>query len=164
LRSDLPTDTPPEQPEGALPWPRPAEPPLDGARRVVHIDGAALLKCDALLLALGARAHVRYAHAITLDDARLDEVVHGLIQDVEGGYVRHIAFACRRSSSRSRRARGLYRVRAENRAQGGEDRADGLHERFVAGLSEDADLPSVGRLRFGLGEGCLRLFHVWSHG
>jgi sulfide:quinone oxidoreductase len=31
-------------------------------------------------------------HALTLDDRRLDEQLHGLIQDVEGGYVRTLAF------------------------------------------------------------------------
>ena len=65
---------------------------LDAAQRVVHINGAARLKYDALVLAVGARPHVRHPHAVTLDDARLDDTLHGLIQDVEGGYVRHIAF------------------------------------------------------------------------
>ena len=31
-------------------------------------------------------------HALTIDDARLDELLHGLIQDIEGGYVRRLAF------------------------------------------------------------------------
>jgi sulfide:quinone oxidoreductase len=65
---------------------------LDAAQRVVHIEGAARLKYDALLLALGARPRRRYPHAVTLDDARLDDILHGLIQDIEGGYVRHVAF------------------------------------------------------------------------
>ena len=47
---------------------------------------------DALLVAVGARMRRRFAHAVTLDDARLDEQLHGLIQDVEGGYLRRIAF------------------------------------------------------------------------
>ena len=41
---------------------------------------------------LGARLYPRYKHAITIDDARLDELLHGLIQDVEGGYVKRLAF------------------------------------------------------------------------
>jgi sulfide:quinone oxidoreductase len=65
---------------------------LDAAERLVHIEGAALLKYDALVLALGARPRRRYPHAVTLDDSRLDEVLHGLIQDVEAGYVHRIAF------------------------------------------------------------------------
>lgn len=65
---------------------------IDASRRHVNLEGAAGLSYDALLLAMGARAHVRYPHAITVDDARLDDALHGLIQDVEGGYVRHVAF------------------------------------------------------------------------
>jgi sulfide:quinone oxidoreductase len=65
---------------------------VDAPRRVVHIDGAAQLRYDALVLAVGARTHVRHPHAITVDDRRLDDTLHGLIQDVEGGYVHHVAF------------------------------------------------------------------------
>ena len=65
---------------------------LDAPQRLVHTDGAARLNYDALVLALGARAHARYPHAVTIDDARLGDALHGLIQDVEGGYVRHVAF------------------------------------------------------------------------
>jgi sulfide:quinone oxidoreductase len=65
---------------------------VDAPRRVVHIDGAAQLRYDALVLAMGARTNVRHPHAIAVDDRRLDETLHGLIQDVEGGYVHRIAF------------------------------------------------------------------------
>ena len=44
------------------------------------------------MLALGARAHPRYEHALTIDDHRMDETMHGLIQDIEGGYVKSLAF------------------------------------------------------------------------
>ncbi len=60
--------------------------------RVVHTDSGAQHPYDALVLGLGARVHVRYEHAITIDDGRLDEQLHGLIQDVEGGYVKRLAF------------------------------------------------------------------------
>ena len=43
-------------------------------------------------MALGARAVPRYKHAITIDDRRMDETLHGLIQDIEGGYVDSLAF------------------------------------------------------------------------
>ena len=33
-----------------------------------------------------------FAHAITIDDRRMDELLHGIVQDVEGGYVHSIAF------------------------------------------------------------------------
>jgi sulfide:quinone oxidoreductase len=65
---------------------------LDPERRVVHTEGGEELSYDALLLALGTRLNNPYKHAITLDDRRLDEQMHGLIQDVEGGYARKLAF------------------------------------------------------------------------
>jgi sulfide:quinone oxidoreductase len=65
---------------------------LDGERRVVHTEQGEQLSYDALLLALGARQYSRYKHAITIDDRRLDELLHGLIQDVEGGHVHSLAF------------------------------------------------------------------------
>ena len=55
-------------------------------------QGRQELPYDALLLALGARIVPRYKHAITIDDRHLDETLHGLIQDVEGGYVESVAF------------------------------------------------------------------------
>ena len=44
------------------------------------------------MLALGARAVPRYEHAMTIDDRRMDETLHGLIQDIEGGYIDSVAF------------------------------------------------------------------------
>jgi sulfide:quinone oxidoreductase len=43
-------------------------------------------------LALGARLYSRFEHALTIDDRQLDEQLHGLIQDIEGGYLRRLAF------------------------------------------------------------------------
>jgi sulfide:quinone oxidoreductase len=65
---------------------------LDAPGRLVHTEGGEELKYDALLLALGARARPRYGSAITIHDKQLDELLHGLIQDVEGGYVKSLAF------------------------------------------------------------------------
>jgi len=65
---------------------------LDADRQVVHTAGGETLEYDALLLAPGAILRPRFKYALTLDDARLDEQLHGLIQDVEGGYVHKIAF------------------------------------------------------------------------
>jgi hypothetical protein len=65
---------------------------LDPERRVVHIESGDQLEYDGLLLALGAIRRPRFKYALTLDDSRLDEQLHGLIQDVEGGYVHKLAF------------------------------------------------------------------------
>jgi sulfide:quinone oxidoreductase len=47
---------------------------------------------DALVLAYGAIARDRFKHVRTIDDRRLDERLHGLIQDVADGYVSRIGF------------------------------------------------------------------------
>jgi sulfide:quinone oxidoreductase len=65
---------------------------LDPARSVVHTERGEELSYDALLLALGARLRPAFNHALTIDDRKLDEQLHGLIQDVEGGYVHSLAF------------------------------------------------------------------------
>jgi sulfide:quinone oxidoreductase len=65
---------------------------VSAAARVVHLASGEELHYDALLLALGARIHTRYAHAHTVDDRHLDDILHGLIQDVEAGYVKQLAF------------------------------------------------------------------------
>ncbi len=65
---------------------------VEPAKRLLHTKAGEALEYDALVLALGARAVPRYEHAITIDDRRMDETVHGLIQDIEGGYVDSVAF------------------------------------------------------------------------
>lgn len=65
---------------------------LEPGARLVHTAGGQELCYDALLLAIGARLHPAFRHAVTLDDRLLDEQLHGLIRDVEDGYVRRIAF------------------------------------------------------------------------
>jgi sulfide:quinone oxidoreductase len=65
---------------------------LEPNERAVHTATGERLYYDALLLALGARLYPRFKHATTIDDARMDELLHGLIQDIEGGYVRRLAF------------------------------------------------------------------------
>jgi sulfide:quinone oxidoreductase len=66
---------------------------LDADARVAHTESGEALSYDALVLALGARASVRFPHAITIDDRHMDELLNGLIVDVEGGYIGRIAFA-----------------------------------------------------------------------
>jgi sulfide:quinone oxidoreductase len=65
---------------------------LDPAARVVHTEAGEAVQYDALLLAMGAVLRPGFRHALTIDDRQLDEQLHGLIQDVEGGYVDKLAF------------------------------------------------------------------------
>ncbi|HSZ05887.1 MAG TPA: FAD-dependent oxidoreductase [Solirubrobacteraceae bacterium] len=65
---------------------------VDPGTQTIHTKGGQELPYDALMLALGASAHPRYEHALTIDDSHMDETLHGLIQDIEGGYVRSLAF------------------------------------------------------------------------
>src|SRR5271166_6377179 len=50
---------------------------IEPEKQVVHTKGDAELPYDALVLALGAKAVPVYKHAITIDDRRLDETLHG---------------------------------------------------------------------------------------
>jgi sulfide:quinone oxidoreductase len=65
---------------------------LDSERHRIHTEAGDQLPYDALLFALGTRLYTRFKHALTIDDGQLDEQLHGLIQDIEGGYVRRLAF------------------------------------------------------------------------
>lgn len=65
---------------------------VDPSGRIAHLEGGGEIAYDALLLALGARIRTRYPHAHTVDDRHLDDILHGLVQDVEGGYVKRLAF------------------------------------------------------------------------
>jgi sulfide:quinone oxidoreductase len=65
---------------------------VDAEQRVAHTASDAAIEYDALVLALGAVARPRYEHAITIDDRKLDETLHGLVQDIEEGYVGSVAF------------------------------------------------------------------------
>ena len=65
---------------------------VDPAAQTVATEAGLSLSYDALLLGIGARVTARYKHAITIDDRQLDEQLHGLIQDVDEGYVRRLAF------------------------------------------------------------------------
>jgi len=60
------------------------------AHQVITADGTAI-DYDALLVAVGAIPHA-HPHALTFGGPRTDERMHGLIQDVEEGFVRRIAF------------------------------------------------------------------------
>jgi sulfide:quinone oxidoreductase len=82
---DITRDLGVELKQDAFKWLAPTE-------RRVHTEGGEAIAYDALLLALGAVLRPRFKHALTIDDRRLDEQLHGLIQDVENGYVSKLAF------------------------------------------------------------------------
>jgi sulfide:quinone oxidoreductase len=65
---------------------------VDPGKRILHTGSDAAIEYDELVLALGGRISPRYEHAITIDDRKLDETLHGLIQDIEEGYVASLAF------------------------------------------------------------------------
>jgi sulfide:quinone oxidoreductase len=70
---------------GELDW-------IDPERQSIQTKTGETIEYDALVLALGAHVHTRYKHAITIDDRHMDETLHGLIQDIEGGYIHSLAF------------------------------------------------------------------------
>lgn len=65
---------------------------VDPDARTVSTSAGETLPYDALLLAIGARPRPALEHVLTLDDRLLDEQMHGLIQDVEAGISRRLAF------------------------------------------------------------------------
>ncbi len=65
---------------------------VEAEARTIYTKAGEAIEYDALVLALGARAVPRYEHAITIDDRRMDETLHGLVQDIETGYVDSVAF------------------------------------------------------------------------
>jgi sulfide:quinone oxidoreductase len=65
---------------------------VDATAQQVRTAGGAELSYDALLVCLGATPHPRYDHVTTVDDAHMDELLHGLVQDIEGGYTHSLAF------------------------------------------------------------------------
>jgi sulfide:quinone oxidoreductase len=83
--NDIALDIGVELKKGAFKW-------LEPDKRLLHTEDGDALAYDVLLLAMGATPRPHYAHAVTLDDRRLDDQLHGLIQDVEGGYSRKLAF------------------------------------------------------------------------
>jgi sulfide:quinone oxidoreductase len=64
---------------------------VDPAERIVRTGSGAQMSYDALMLGLGASLQPYSAHATNIDDARMDELLHGLVQDIEGGYTKRLA-------------------------------------------------------------------------
>jgi sulfide:quinone oxidoreductase len=65
---------------------------VDPDGQVVHTGDGAELGYDALLVAIGARLEPVYEHATTFRDAEADALLTGLVEDIEGGYSKSVAF------------------------------------------------------------------------
>ena len=83
--ADIVTDAGAKLIEDSFAW-------VDRDERVAHTEGGAALKYDALILAMGAKRYEQFPHATTVDDSSMEELYHGVIQDVEMGYVTKLAF------------------------------------------------------------------------
>lgn len=65
---------------------------VDRDSRTVHTGGGESVPYDALLVAVGGRSSPAFEHVRTFNDAQADETFKGVVQDIEGGYSKSIAF------------------------------------------------------------------------
>jgi sulfide:quinone oxidoreductase len=65
---------------------------VDAEARRAFVAGGGELPYDFLVVAVGARPYPALEHALTFRGPEDVEAVHGLVQDVEGGYVARLAF------------------------------------------------------------------------
>jgi sulfide:quinone oxidoreductase len=65
---------------------------VDPVSREIRVSDDATLTYDALLVAVGAKQRKPYPRALAFGAPGSDERMHGLIQDLEAGYVRRVAF------------------------------------------------------------------------
>ena len=65
---------------------------VDNDGQVVHTGERLELPYDALLVATGGRMEPAFEHVTTFTDDRADEVLHGIVQDIEAGYTKSVAF------------------------------------------------------------------------
>jgi sulfide:quinone oxidoreductase len=64
---------------------------VDVAHQTAYTASGEHLSYDALMICLGTTSEKRYEHATTMDDTDMDELLRGLVQDIEGGYVHRLA-------------------------------------------------------------------------
>jgi sulfide:quinone oxidoreductase len=73
---------------------------VDADARRIETEAGETLTYDMLLIAAGARPRAPFARGLTFSGAPADEeLLHGLVQDVEGGYAHRIAFVVPTRSS-----------------------------------------------------------------
>ena len=65
---------------------------VDSERRILHTEEGRDLRYDVLLVAVGATAADALPGAIAVDASRIDESLHELIEEVDGGSVGSVAF------------------------------------------------------------------------
>jgi sulfide:quinone oxidoreductase len=65
---------------------------IDRDEHIAHTNTGKAIGYDALVLALGARPVAHFEHAVTIDDQRMDETLHSVVQDIEGGYIHSLTF------------------------------------------------------------------------
>jgi sulfide:quinone oxidoreductase len=65
---------------------------VDPDGQIVHTGSGVELSYDALLVAVGARLAPAFEHATTFRDAEADALLSGLVEDIEGGYTKRVAF------------------------------------------------------------------------
>ena len=69
---------------------------VDCERRVVHTAAQRELAYDALVIAVGARAGDVLGDAVAIDVSRMGESLHGLIEEIDSGSLRSLAFVAPR--------------------------------------------------------------------
>jgi sulfide:quinone oxidoreductase len=64
---------------------------VDTGNQLAITQAGAKIPYDALVVAMGAALQPFSSHATNVDDTRMDQLLHGLVQDIEGGYVHRLA-------------------------------------------------------------------------
>ena len=65
---------------------------VDAARRIARLGSGEELAYDSLLVATGGRRMPAYEHAETIGDDTAAEALHGILADLEEGYLKRLAF------------------------------------------------------------------------
>ena len=65
---------------------------VDTGKQLVHTEAGGELSFDALLLAVGGRMSPGFEHVKTFRDSEADALFGGVVQDIEDGYSKSIAF------------------------------------------------------------------------